>query len=61
MMKTIRKMDRMVPKQMTTPIGSHSRSLLISIGSTPRAVVAEVRKIGFILLAPASIAAVITS
>ena len=54
---TIKTIESIVPKQMTTPIGSHSRSPLNIIGSTPSAVVHEVRKIGRMRRFPASIAA----
>ena len=54
-------MESMVPKQMTTPIGIQRASPLMIIGSTPRAVVHEVRNIGLILRFPASSAAVFTS
>ena len=46
-----------VPKQMTTPIGIQSDVPAVIIGITPNAVVAEVRKMGRILLNPASNAA----
>ena len=59
-MNTIRKMDSIVPKHITTPIGIHRASRLIIIGSTPRAVVHDVRKIGLILRFPASSAASFT-
>ena len=51
----------MVPKHITTPIGIHSASPLIIIGRTPSAVVQDVRKIGLILLFPASMEASFTS
>ena len=55
--RVIGKMESKVPKHITTPIGIHSRSPLIIIGSTPSAVVQDVRKIGLILRFPASRAA----
>ena len=39
-------MANTVPEQITTPIGVHKALLLIIIGTTPTAVVADVRKIG---------------
>ena len=42
-----------VPKQMTTPIGIHSKVPARIMGTTPRAVVAEVRKMGRIRRKPA--------
>ena len=60
-MRVMRITESIVPKQITTPIGIQRRSPLIIIGSTPRAVVHEVRNIGRILRRPASIAAVLMS
>ena len=57
MMSTMRKMESRVPKQMTTPIGCQSMSPPITMGSTPRAVVHEVRKMGRIRRAPDIMAA----
>ena len=45
---------KIVPKQMTTPIGIQRLVCATIIGTTPRAVVAEVRKMGRIRLSPAS-------
>ena len=56
MISVMRKILRIVPKQIVMPIGIQRRSPLKIIGSTPRAVVHEVRKIGRILLFPESIA-----
>ena len=54
---TTRGRVKMVPKQMTTPIGAQRDVPAVIIGITPKAVVAEVRKIGRIRLRPASNAA----
>ena len=59
-MRVIRMTESIVPKQITTPIGIQRRSPLIIIGSTPRAVVQEVRKIGRIRRFPAREAASLT-
>ena len=53
-------MERRVPKQMTTPIGCQSKSPPVTIGSTPKAVVHDVRNIGLIRRCPAIIAASLT-
>ena len=47
----------MVPKQITTPMGIHSEVCATIIGMTPKAVVADVRKMGRIRRLPASKAA----
>ena len=60
MISTISTIDNSVPKHITTPIGIHRISPLKIIGSTPNAVVQEVKKIGLILLLPASAAASFT-
>ena len=44
---------KMVPKHITTPMGIHSSVPAIIIGTTPRAVVAEVRKMGLMRRRPA--------
>ena len=49
--------DNTTPKQMTTPMGIQSGLREIIIGNTPKAVVAEVRKMGLIRRLPAFIAA----
>ena len=51
---TVRGRVKIVPKQMTTPIGIQRLVCAIIIGMTPSAVVAEVRKIGRIRRKPAS-------
>ena len=53
-------MANTVPEQITTPIGVHKALLQIIIGTTPTAVVADVRKIGNIRRLPASMAASLT-
>ena len=49
--------EKMVPKQMTTPMGIQRAVCATIIGITPKAVVAEVRKMGRIRRRPASKAA----
>ena len=57
MMSTVKGRVMATPKRITTPIGIQRASALIIIGSTPRPVVQEVRKMGRIRREPASIAA----
>ena len=49
--------EKMVPKHITTPMGIQRLVWAMIIGITPRAVVAEVRKMGRIRRRPASKAA----
>ena len=53
---TAKIIEKTVPEQITTPIGIQ-RELLMIMGTTPTAVVAEVRKIGSMRRRPASKAA----
>ena len=52
--------EKIMPKQMMTPIGIQSVLRLMIIGMTPAAAQAQVRNIGRILRLPASNAASLT-
>lgn len=54
---TAKIIEKTVPEQITTPIGIQRELPLMIMGTTPTAVVAEVRKIGSMRRRPASKAA----
>jgi hypothetical protein len=56
-MMTAKIIEKTVPEQITTPIGIQRELPLMIMGTTPTAVVAEVRKIGSMRRRPASKAA----
>ena len=51
---TAKIIEKTVPEQITTPIGIQRELPLMIMGTTPTAVVAEVRKIGSMRRRPAS-------
>ena len=57
MMESTMTCESSTPKQITTPIGIYRGLWLMIIGKTPKAVVAEVRKMGRILRLPANMTA----